>query len=79
MFEKVDPMEVAQNLIDEKEPGEYELEQIYGEFWDAIESPTSFGRSFAKAVKDGTLKNIVRSGRTVENHQLYQISKPTSF
>lgn len=75
MSEDIDPLEVAQSLIDDLAPGEYELEQIYGEYWDAVKSPTSFGKRFARAVRDGTLRNIFRSGRTAENHQLYRVSQ----
>lgn len=69
-----DDLIVAQSLIDAKAFDEYEIEQIYGQFWEAIPNPTTFGRWFKRAVIDGRLKNIEWVRRSGENHQIYRIS-----
>lgn len=68
-----DDLELAQNLIDDRAPGEYEVEEIYGEFWDAIPNHTGFGRSFKNAVRSGQLRRINWVGRSSENHQRYSL------
>ena len=68
-----DEIEIAQNLITNLQPNNYELEEIYGEHWQAIEGPTSFGRLFKESVLDGKLRGIRSIGRTAENHQLYRV------
>lgn len=66
-----DELELAQNLIDDRAPGEYEVEEIYGEFWDAIPNHTVFGRSFKRAAISGQLSRIIWVGRSSKNHQRY--------
>jgi Domain of unknown function (DUF1413) len=67
-------LELAQRLIDRLALGDYEVEAIYGEFWEAIPNHTGFGRAFKKAVENGQLEGICWKDRTSENHQLYSIS-----
>ena len=69
-----DDLELAQSLIARLSAGEYELEEIYGEFWEAIPNPTGFGRAFKKAVQLGHLSGITWARRSVENHQIYLLA-----
>lgn len=39
-------LETAQFLIDDSPPGIYEIEDIHGEFYSAIERPKFFGKLF---------------------------------
>lgn len=73
-----DELELAQSLIDRLAPGEYEVEQIFGEFWDTIASPTSYGRAFKKAVTTGQLQRIEWLRRSATNHQIYLVSSGSS-
>jgi hypothetical protein len=57
----IQDLEDCQNLINELSPGVYELKEIYGEHYETIRNPKSFGKQFRKAVKDGLLLNIRES------------------
>ena len=62
----------AQTLIDEKEPGMYELKDIYGEEWENIPKPTEFGKRFKLTCEKGKLRNIRYCRTKSNNHE-----KPT--
>ena len=72
-------IKIAQALINKKSEGTYKLSEIYGEKWEKVESPTSFGRYFKKKVCACELKNIQLhpepDTKTVQNHHLYDIKK----
>ena len=61
----------ARKLIDRMQPGEYELEQIYGSRWKSIDSPTTFGKRFKATVGAGLLDNIKIGGLKTNNHRTY--------
>lgn len=69
---------LIQGLVDRLPPGEYEVEQIFGEFWDAIASPTSYGRRFKRAVAAGQLQRIELRGCGATNQQIYFVSGASS-
>ncbi|WP_380783482.1 DUF1413 domain-containing protein [Sphingomonas sp. R86520] len=74
MFELDDSeLELAQNLINDCAAGQYEVEDIYREFWEAIPHRTTFGRRFKKAVIGGKLRGIRWMHRSSENHQVYEL------
>lgn len=66
-------VEVAQSLINRRFPGEWELSDIYGDEWELIASPTSFGFLFKDAVVNGVLKNIEYVRTESNNHAIYRI------
>lgn len=68
-----DEIEVAQFRINDCAVGNFELAQIYGEFWDAIPNPTHFGKRFKQSVRKGELRGISLGVRTSDNHQTYDI------
>lgn len=68
-------LELAQHRIDELPPGEYQISEIYGEFYKtAILNPKAFGKTFKNAVKTGALQNI-QLGRmdTGDKHWRYNL------
>lgn len=65
--------EIAQDLIDAREPGNYELREIFGDFWDTVTQPNSYGKRFKKSVLYGHLSRISWKGPDSQNHQIYLI------
>lgn len=63
----------AQDVIDKKSPGTYELSQIYGKKWIEIGDPNGFGGRFKEAVEKGLLTGISHAGKKSNNHQIYRI------
>ncbi|OAO00386.1 hypothetical protein A8B75_18780 [Sphingomonadales bacterium EhC05] len=51
-------LEECQILINNMPSGEYQIEDIYGEFNKENGDPRVFGKKFKKAVEDGKLENI---------------------
>jgi len=70
-------VENAQSIIDKHQPGSYELKALYGEKWQHVESPTSFGKKFKNAVASKLLKYIEHDSLRTDNHNIYKIqSRP---
>jgi hypothetical protein len=65
----------VQVIINKTAPGEYELCEIYGDEWEKIESPTSFGANFKESVCNGDLRRIELKSRKTNNHQTYKITE----
>jgi hypothetical protein len=58
MYLTEEEIETCQFLIDDRDPGEYEIKDIFGEYYAAITSPKDFGKRFKQSVENGHLKNI---------------------
>ncbi|MFT5329999.1 MAG: hypothetical protein ACI9KA_001076 [Parasphingorhabdus sp.] len=67
-------LESCQLLIDDKPNGEYEIKEIYGDFYESILAPKDFGKKFKHAVEQGKLDNI-KLGRmdTGDKHWRYNL------
>ena len=63
----------AQAIINGTKSGTYELRDIYGGLWRAIQSPTSFGMKFKATVVAGLLSNIKIHERKTNNHHTYEV------
>jgi hypothetical protein len=68
-----DEISYAQSRIDRLPAGFYEVSQIYGDSWDSITSPTTFGRKFKATVISGYLLRIAARERKSNNHSPYEI------
>jgi uncharacterized protein DUF1413 len=57
--------------------GTFELRQIYGAKWEAISSPTTFGKRFKATVEAGLIPGIhvSQQRRRSDNHHTYTISR----
>lgn len=65
----------AQAIIDQHSFGIYELKAIYGEEWQHIASPTSFGKKFKNTVAAKLLNNIEHYSLQTDNHNMYRIQR----
>jgi len=54
-------------------PGAYTLSEFLADVWEYIRDKTNFGKRFRKSVETGQLSGVVRSGRTITNHQVYTV------
>ena len=63
----------AQAKIDNLRPGVYSLQQIYGQAWNLINSPTTFGKRFKGAVQRELFRNIQFNTTESNNHAIYEI------
>ena len=66
---------IAQELINKKPRGIYELKEIYGSIWSSVGPPTTFGTRFKETVETGRLKLIELKPKKTDNHQTYEILK----
>lgn len=75
MMDKLNNKEIyfAQQVINDSTPGPYELKDLYGDLWDQVDSPTTFGARFKKTVEAGELEGIVWKDRRSNNHQVYEV------
>ena len=75
MMDKLNNKEIyfAQQAINDSTPGPYELKDLYGDLWDQVDSPTTFGARFKKTVEAGELEGIVWKDRRSNNHQVYEV------
>lgn len=76
-MQTLNPAEIsqAQAIIDRTPEGVYELSVLYGCDWAAINSPTTFGGKFKRAVEAHHLKLIEPSALKTNNHHTYKILK----
>ncbi|MBU0967894.1 MAG: single-stranded DNA-binding protein [Proteobacteria bacterium] len=68
-------IEKAQRLINDMQPGVYELKQIFGEEWKENNDPTHYGAIFKKLVENNRLTNISVGEKKSNNHLTYIIIK----
>ena len=51
----------------------FRLNDLRSRFWRDVDFKTEYGRKFKMTVQSGRLQGILSYGKTVENHQVYQI------
>ena len=63
----------AQALIEKLPAGVYVIKEIYGDQWNSVSSPTSFGAKFKATVEAGLLTGIQVGKLKSDNHRKYTI------
>lgn len=53
--------------------GVYRARDLLGRKWEAISDKTDYGRRLRGSVEAGVFPRATRVGRTVQNHQLYEV------
>lgn len=53
--------------------GVYRARDLLGPKWAAIPDKTDYGRRLKGSVGAGHFDRVIRIGKTVENHQLYEV------
>jgi hypothetical protein len=70
-----DELTDAQTRIDLIKKGtQCRLPCIYGEDWENVKIPTTFGMRFKKSVRTRELTNIKFVDRSTANHSIYEIT-----
>ncbi len=74
-MEKLSNKEIlfVKKVIKKRKPGLYELKDLYGDLWEEIDSPTTFGARFKRTVEAGEIEGIAWKDRKSNNHQLYEV------
>ena len=65
----------AQAIVNDTRAGIYELRDIYGDLWELVQNPTSFGMKFKATVVAGLLCNIKLCEKKTNNHHTYEVLK----
>lgn len=66
-------IEKCNDVINALTAGTYELKDMFGDDWNTVASPTSFGKRFKQSVLNGKFKKVSLIKIKTNNHNLYKV------